>query len=243
MGSFFAGIKAGTLSGFLYVGGMAVFNVVLLYALYGDVLNFIQRQYSSVCASSVPINATNSVQQCFQSVLAVDIPYIAFVGFFVVLTYAGLFGLFYDSIPAKNAIVKGEFFGALAGFNLFIFGFSAYFFDFVSSVVSGVFMVAWTVVFGYFLGRLYRRYTAPVSVDSQDPSLLKVLVDGRDLTGRTRTFALTSSHKVRAELTTDASFREWQVTGSLTLEDPRSFETVVEVNGQGTLKGIVTKKY
>jgi hypothetical protein len=243
LGSFFAGVKAGTLGGFLYVGGTAVFNVVLLYALYGDVLNFIQAQYTNVCTTSVPVNATNSVQQCFASVIAVDIPYIAFVAFFVVLAYAGLFGLFYDSIPAKSAIVKGEFFGGLAGFNLVVFGFSAYFFDVPSSIASGIFMVAWTAVFGYFLGRLYRRYTRPVSLSSQDPGLLRVLVDGKDLTGRTRTFALTSSHKVRAELASDASFREWEVTGNLTVEDPRSFETVVEINGEGSLKGVVTRKY
>ena len=243
MGSFFAGVKAGTLSGLLYVGGTALFNVALLYVIQPDVLNFIQRQYTSVCASGVPENATNSVQNCFASVVAVDVPYIAFVAFFIVLTYAGIFGILYDSIPVKNATVKGETFAIICGFNLVIFGFSAYFFDYESSVASGVFMVAWTALFGYLLGRLYKRYTRYVSIDSQDPALLKVMVDGRDLTGKTRTFALTSSHKVRAEVSDDASFREWEVTGDLAVEDPRSFETVVEIKGQGSLKGIVTRKY
>lgn len=243
MGSFFAGVKAGTLGGFLYVGGTAVFNVILLYALKADVLNFIQQQYSTVCAPGTVINATNSVEDCFASVVAVDVPYIAFVAFFVVLTYAGLFGILYDSVPIKSSLVKGEAFALVAGLNLFLFGFSGFFFDQTSFIASGVFLVAWTLVFGYILGRLYRRYTRPVSIDSHDPSLLKVMVDGRDLTGKTRTFALTSSHKLRAELTDDASFREWEVTGGVSVEDSRSFETVVEVNGEGTLKGIVTRKY
>jgi hypothetical protein len=243
LGSFFAGIKAGTLSGFLYVGGTAVFNVLLLYALKPDVLTFIQQQYTSVCTSGVPENATNSVQNCFASVIAVDVPYIAFVAFFIILTYAGIFGALYDSIPVRSPTVRGETFAIIAGFNLVIFGFSAYFFDYESSIASGLFMVVWTGIFGYFLGRLYKRYTRYVSLGSQDPALLKVMVDGRDLTGKSRTFALTSSHKLRAEVTDDASFREWEVTGNLTVEDPRSFETVVEVNGEGSLKGIVTRKY
>ncbi len=243
MGSFFAGVKAGTLSGFLYVGGTAVFNVMLLYALKPNVLDFIQQQYSTVCAPGTLSNATNSVEDCFASVVAVDVPYIAFVGFFVVLAYAGTFGILYDSLPSRSSMVKGEVFAAIAGLNLLVFGFSGFFFDMPSSVASGAFLAAWTLVFGYFLGRLYKRYTRPVSVDSQDPSLLKVVIDGRDLTGKTRTFALTSSHKLRAELTDDASFREWEVTGGLAVEDARSFETVLEVSGEGSLRGIVTRKY
>lgn len=243
MGSFFAGVKAGTLSGFLYVGGTAIFNVILLYALKPSVLEFIQRQYSTVCAPGTVINATSSLEDCFASVVAVDVPYIAFVGFFVVLTYAGIFGILYDSLPTRSPLVKGEIFAALAGFNLLVFGFSGFFFDEPSFVASGVFLAAWTLLFGYFLGRLYKRYTGPVSMESQDPTLLKVVVDGRDLTGKTRTFALTSSHKLRAELSDDASFREWEATGGLVVEDVRSFETVVEVSGEGTLKGIVTRKY
>ncbi|MDG7011119.1 MAG: hypothetical protein JRN57_03265 [Nitrososphaerota archaeon] len=243
MGSFFAGVKAGTLGGFLYVGGTAVFNVILLYALKPQVLDFIQQQYSTLCAPGTLANATNGVEECFASVVAVDVPYIAFVAFFVVLTYAGLFGILYDSVPTKNPTVKGEIFAGVAGINLLVLGFSGFFFDEQSFAASGVFLAAWTLLFGYLLGRLYKRYTRLVSVESQDPALLKVAVDGRDLTGKTRTFALTSSHKLRAELTEDASFREWEVTGGVTVEDARSFETVIEISGEGTLKGIVTRKY
>ncbi|MDG6990254.1 MAG: hypothetical protein JRM99_02400 [Nitrososphaerota archaeon] len=243
MGSFFAGVKAGTLGGFLYVGGTAVFNVALLYLLKPDVLGFIQQQYSTLCTPGAVVNATSGLEECFSSVVAVDVPYIAFVAFFVVLAYAGLFGILYDSIPSGSPTLKGEFFAMVAGVNLFVFGYSGFFFDEPSSIATGVFAAVWTAVFGYLLGRLYKRYTRPVAVGSDDPALLKVMVDGRDLTGRTRTFALTSSHKLRAELTNDASFREWQVTGGVTVEDSKSFETVVEINGEGTLKGVVTSKY
>ena len=69
------------------------------------------------------------------------------------------------------------------------------------------------------------------------------MVDGRDCTGKARTFATTSSHKVRAEAAEDASFKEWEAAGGITLEDVRSFETVMEVNGDGKLTGKVGTKY
>ena len=79
--------------------------------------------------------------------------------------------------------------------------------------------------------------------ESEDGGLLRVVVDGRDTTGRTRTFAATSSHRLRAEVGEGASFREREATGGVTLEDPRPIETVMEVNGEGTLRGRVTTKY
>lgn len=236
-------MKAGTLSGLIYVGGTAIFNVFLLYALKPQVLDLIQQQYSTLCAPGTAINATTSVEDCFASVVAVDVPYIAFIAFFVVLTYAGIFGIVYDSIPGRSSTVKGEVFAAVAGCNLLVFGLTAYVFDEPSLVASGTFLAVWTLIFGYFLAMLYRRYTRLVTIESQDPSLLRVVVDGKNLTGKRRTFALTSSHKLRAELADDASFREWEVTGGLSVEDSRSFETVVEVNGEGSIKGAVTRKY
>jgi len=243
LGSFFAGVKAGTLGGILYVGGTSIFNVLLLYALKPDVLNYIRMNYAADCAPGTLSNATISLQDCFASVVALDVPLTAFEAFFVVLTFAGLFGIFYDSLPGGSPTVKGEAFAAMTATTLFAFNSLGFFFDLPSVVASAVFLVAWTVILGYLLGRLYRRYSRPVSIESQDPSLLKVVVDGRNLTGKTRTFALTSSHRLRADLADDASFREWVVTGGLTVEDTRSFDTVVEVNGEGSLKGIVTRKY
>jgi hypothetical protein len=242
LGSFFAGIKAGTLGGILYVGGMALFNVVLLYAFQKDVLASIHQAYPTACPLVPSVNGT-SVQDCFASVVAVDVPFRAFVAFFVVLLYSGLFGMYHDLLPSLGTIAKGMAVAALVAANLVFFGFAGYIFDSQSALVTSLFLVGWTAVFGYFLGRLYKRYTRLVGFESQDPGMLRVVVDGRDVTGRSRTFARTSSHKLRAELSEDASFREWEVGGGVTLEDPRSFETLMEINGDGTLKGKVTGKY
>jgi len=241
LGSFFAGIKAGTLSGVLYVGGMAVFNVVLLYALQSSALNAISQAYPKDCPRIA--NATGSAADCFQSVVAVDVPFIAFVAFFITLIYAGVFGLYYDSLPTRGSTIKGLIFAAVIGLSLVFFGFSGYVFDSESGVATTLMMLLWTPLFGYLLGRFYKKYTREVEFSSQDPGLLKVVVDGRDSTGRVKTFATTSNHKLRAEVAEDASFREWQATGGISLEDARSFETTMEVNDNGKLVGMVGTKY
>jgi len=241
LGSFFAGIKAGTLSGIIYVGGIAVFNVVLLYALQPHVLQAISTAYPQSCPM-VP-NVNGSAADCFQSVIAVDVPFIAFVGFFIALIYSGIFGLYYDWLPNRGATLKGLVFAAIIGFNLVFFGFSGYVFDSESGTATGVLMILWTPVFGYLLGRLYKKYTRVVEFSSQDSSLLRIVVDGRDSTGRAKTFATTSNHKLRAEVSEDASFKEWEPTEGIALEDARSFETSMEVNGNGKLVGKVGTKY
>ena len=242
MGSFFAGIKAGTLGGIVYVGGMAIFNVLLLYALKADVLASINQAYPLTCPLTPNVNGT-TVEDCFTSVVALDVPFRAFVAFFIALLYAGLFGTYHDHLPKLGSTTKGLVAGGVVGGNLAFFGFAGYIFDSQSALATGGFLVAWTIVFGFILGRLYRRYTRAVSFESQDRSMLRIYVDGRDTTGGSRTFAATSSHRLRAEVTEGASFKEWEAVGGITLEDPRSFETTMEVNGDGALRAKVASKY
>jgi len=247
MGSFFAGIKAGTLGGILYVAGFAAFNVVLLYALKPDVLTAINQ--SNPVACPLVQNVNGSVQDCFDLVLSVSVPFSAFVSIFVVLFTSGLFGLYYDSLPGRSAIIKGLFFGAIVVFCMIfvvplVFGLGLiYAFNFSSGVATAVFLLCWTPVFGYLLGRLYKKYTRAVEFSSQDPALLKVVVDGRDSTGRVKTFATTSSHRLRADIEEGASFREWEATEGIALEDSRSFETTMEVKDGGKIVGKVGPKY
>jgi hypothetical protein len=241
LGSFFAGIKAGTLAGIVYVGGIAVFNVLLLYALQSSALNAISRADPAQCP--VIANLNGSAADCFSSVVAVDVPFIAFVAFFITLLYAGAFGMYYDSVPTRSTTIKGLTLGVIVGANLLFFGFSGYVFDSESALATGLLMLAWTPLFGYLFGRLYKKYTRLVEFKSQDGELLRVIVDGRDYTGKARTFAATSTHKVRAEVSDDASFKGWTQNGGVTLEDPKSFETGMEVSGDGGVLGKVGKKY
>ena len=251
MGSFFAGIKAGTLGGILYFGGLAVFNVAILYALQSEFLAWVESHGSTVygnttLASACPlvpsVNGT-SATQCLSLVASLAVPVWSFVGFFVGLAFAGLLGTYYDSLPTRSPTVKGGMIAALLAIVLVTFIPVGFFFNLEVSALTSAFLVVWTGVFGFVLGGLYRRYSRLVTVESQDTALLKVVVDGKDLTGKARTFALSSIHRLRAEVSNDASFREWEASGGLAVEDLRSFETVLEVNGEGTLKGIVTRKY
>ena len=247
MGSFFAGVKAGTLSGIVYAGGLSVFAVAVLVAFKADVLAYIAQPQEFAIACGVTGSAINSTALglCYSSQFSLFVPFMAFAVFFVVLFWAALFGIWYERLPGQNAVTKAEVMAAVMVLVSFlVIGLPyGYAFNYDTTLVTDAFLIVWSALFGYVMARLYGRYTRPVTVESQDPDLLRVIVDGKDYTGKTRTFALTSSHKLRAELTEDASFREWEVSGGLAVEDPRSFETVVEVNGPGSLKGIVTRKY
>ena len=246
MGSLLGGVKAGTLSGILYMGGLALFNAAVLYAFQADVVHALsQPPYNAYCVLTGGSNSTftGTPQDCFDSVVTVLIPVAAFLGFFVTLAFAALLGTYYEVIPTRNALVKGEAVATATGVVLFLAGLSGEYFTDSAGYVVSVFFVAWTAFFGLVMTRLYLRYTRRVEFECQYPDLLRVIVDGRDLTGKWRTFATTSSHKVRAEVSDDASFREWEGNGGVSLEDPRSFETVMEVGGDGALRGKVSAKY
>ncbi len=237
MGSFFAGVKAGTLAGVVYVGGLALFNVLLPYAFKSDVLNIISQTYPQSCVPAESVNATAiAVEDCFSSVVVVYMPLVAFLGFLVSLVYSGIFGAFYEYFPGRGA-VKGETLGVIVGISLLLLNLVGVYFDFTAKVAIVTFFFAWTIVYGLLMGKLYSRYTRTVQVVSQDDKSLRILVDGRDYTGKTRTFAARSSHNVKAKVEEGSSFKEWSVSGGVQVEDARSFETTMEVEGDGVLKG------
>jgi hypothetical protein len=242
LGSFFAGIKAGTLGGILYLGGLALFNVFLLYALKQDVLTVIHNNYSQVCTQTATVNST-SIDDCFYSVVAVYVPFIAFLGFFVSLLYAGIFGRYFDRMPGKGPVFKGETLAAIVGVNLLLFNLTGVYFDVPARLGLGAFFFVWTVVYGYAVGKLYKKYTRVVRFESVDPASVRIFVGGRDYTGKAVSLAHTSTHQIRADVADDASFKEWTISGGITVDDPRSYETAMEVNGDGLLKAQSAKKY
>jgi len=215
------------------VGGIAFFNTLLLLVLKPAVLSAIQ---------SANLCPTGGLEGCFYLVLEYDVPFLAFIGFFIALLYSGAFGLLYDWFPG-GGIVRGECIAGIVGINLVVFGYSGFYFDSTSATAGGIFFLVWTAVFGYVIGKLYKRYTRLVSFQSEDPEALKVLLDGRDLTGKTRTLAVTSTHKLRADVSEGATFKEWVSSGGISLDDTRSFETTFDVNGDGLVKGRPGKKY
>lgn len=245
MGSFFGGIKAGTLSGVFYFSSLAIFNVVVLYAFKADTLTTLSTSFGQICTNAAPTNSTisGSVEDCFTSVVTILVPLFAFVGFFLSLLYAGLFGMYYEYLPGARAWYKGEVMALIVGLNLYLFRIEGAYFSNESAALVIAFFIGMTAVYGFLLGGRYEKYTSLISFSSLDDKLLRIMVDGRDLTGKSRTFATTSIHQLRAEVAEDASFKEWTTSGGVTVEDARSFDTVIEVNGKGSVSAQVGKKY
>ncbi len=237
MGSFFAGVKAGTIGGIIYLGGFALFNVLVLYASKDTTLTAFSQSLSQFCGGAAASGTfTGTPQECFDSVVTVLIPIIAFIGFFVALGLAGMFGKYYETFPGAHPLIRGEVIAAVTGGLLLLLGLTGVYFSQGDGLVLYVFFLAWTVVYGVIVGKLYRKYTRLVEIGSQDPATLRVMVDGKDYTGRSMTFALTSSHEVRAEASEGKSFKGWSASGGVRVEDARSFETTIEVEGDGVLR-------
>jgi hypothetical protein len=236
LGSTLAGIKAGTLAGAAYMGGLAIANVAVLYAFKADTLSSLSQLASCASAASTNSTAAETAEQCLNSVVSVTIPIEGLLAFFVSLIYAGVFGRFYERFPGKSPSARGVTVGVIAGFSLLVLGPTIVYFGLAEMVAITTFFIAWTFVYGLLIGRLYKRYTREVQFANRDGKALRVLVDGRDCTGKTLTFATRSSHAVKAKVREGKSFRGWSVSGGVTVEDPRSLETTMNVEGDGVLK-------
>ena len=243
MGSFFAGVKAGTLAGIVYMGGMGAFNAALLYALKPEVLSAISAAYPQVCGAAGGSNATAlAVEDCFSSVVVVYVPLLAFLGFFVAMICSAVFGAVYESIPGRTPAARGTILGIAVGFSLVMLNLVGIYFDPTAKIATVACFLGLTFTYGVLMGKLYRRYTRQVEFVSRDGGALKILVDGHDFTGKARTFAARSSHTVRAEPGEGAEFKEWAASGGVHLEDPRSFETTMDVEGDGVLSAKAARK-
>ncbi len=241
MGSAFAGVKAGILAGMVNAGSIGLFNVLLLYGLKGDVLQFLSANLPSACGG-VAGGFRPTPEECFSSVVLVYIPYFTFLGFVISLVFAAAYGILYERLPGQSPRVKAASIGLLLLIALLYLGLAGLSFEYTARILISIFDVAATAVYAVILGGLYRRYTRSVEFVSQDENSLKIIVDGRNLTGKTRTFHLRSSHEVKGETSEGSSFKEWAISGGVSIEDPRSFRTTMEVNGDGMLKAFSAKK-
>jgi uncharacterized protein DUF6789 len=237
-----AGIKAGVIAGIAYIGTLAAANLVLLYVSRQDILNYITSNFSLVCSPVNSVNAT-SIQDCFNSLAPVYLPFIAFFGFFVTLVYSAVFGRLYDRLPGRSPVLKGMTVAPLAAITLVYFQLLGFTFELSATEALVVVLLVSTIAYGILLGRFYKRYTRLIQFVSEDESGLRIVVGRSDLTGKTCTLAANSSHNIEAKVSDDSSFKGWSVSGGVAVEDAKSFETTMEVNGDGLLKGLVAKKY
>jgi hypothetical protein len=235
-------VKAGVIAGLAYIGALAAFNLSVLYVAKQDVLSYISTNFSQLC-SPAGSPGRSTVQDCFDSLAPVYIPYIAFSGFFVTLAFSAAFGRMYDRIPGKGQSFKGLLIAPLVAATLVLLQLVGFTFELAATEALIVVVLGSTVAYGLLLGSFYRRYTRLIRFESEDLSSLRILVDSSDLTGRTATLAAKSTHNVEAKVEGDSSFKGWTVSGGVTVEDAKSFETSMEINGDGLLKGLVSKKH
>jgi hypothetical protein len=241
MGSTVAGVKAGVLAGVLYVGSLAIVNVIILYAAKPAVMQWVGANFQQLCPPTTATANSTTLADCFSSLAPVYLPYIAFIAFFISLLYAAVFGRLYEYIPGRSS-TKGVAIGVVIAINLIVFQLVGITFNPRATMGLTVFLIAATFAYGFILGDLYTRYTRTVRFLSEDKSL-KIIVDRSDCTGKTKTYATKSTHNVRADTTGDTSFKEWVVSGGVTVEDARSFETSMEIDGDGMLKALVSRRY
>lgn len=237
-----AGIKAGVIAGIAYIGTLAVANLAILYLSRPDILAFITNHFNDVCSPVNSVNAT-SIQDCFNSLAPVYLPFIAFFGFFVALVYSAVFGRVYDRLPGHAPALKGMMIAPLAAISLVYLQLLGFTFELSATEALVAVLLASTVAYGVILGRFYKRYTRVIQFVSENDSALRIIVGRTDLTGKTNTLAANSTHNIEAKVTDDSSFKGWSVSGGVAVEDAKSFETTMEVNGDGLLKGLVAKKY
>jgi hypothetical protein len=229
LGSALGGVKAGIIAGILFAGSIGLFDIATLYVWQGDVQTAIAQNGCGTGAVTF--------SDCILSVVTVLVPLYMFGILLVSLFFAFLFGRFFEGLPGKTYRNRGVLVGLVLLIAILGLGLGGWTFNLPVRIVGAVFNVSMAVVYGMVLGRLYRRYTREVEFMSRDGSPLRVIVDGKNVTGKTRTLSLRSTHKLRGEAEEGASFKEWSSSGGVLVEEPKSFETSFEVQGDGVLKG------
>jgi len=235
-------VKAGILAGIVFSGSIGLFNVLLLYLLRADVLQFLSTNLASACGGARAGGALPTPEECFSSVIAVYVPFFSALGFVVSLVFAAMYGIFFEYLPGQSYRVRAGSVGLLLLIALLYLGLAGLSFEYLARVVISLFDLAITAVYAVILGTLYKRYTRVVEFVSQDEESLKIIVDGRNLTGKRRTFHLRSSHEVKGVTKGESSFKEWATSGGVSVEDAKSFKTTIEVEGDGMLKGFLSKR-
>src|SRR2546427_1926171 len=100
---------------------MGLFNVLLLYALKGDVLQFLSANLPSACGG-VAGGVRPTPEECFSSVVLVYIPYFIFLGFVISLVFAAAYGILYEHLPGQSPRVKAASMGLSSSTRCFTLG-------------------------------------------------------------------------------------------------------------------------
>lgn len=170
--------------------------------------------------------------------LEYSIPYtVVLTGAVLGVLVGVLYGMYFEYIPGTTYAIRAIGLGLILLVLMIVIGgagnYSAT--DETELAILRAFDTVAMLGYAFILCRLYRRLTREVQFDSPNPEKLKITVDGRNYTEKTRTLGIHSSHKVKATLE-KGQFHQWLVSGGVTVEDPKSPETKMKVDGDGLLK-------
>lgn len=228
MASGLAGAKAGILGGIFFAAVAGLANWALMEAFSSTVLQVL----STISYCSGPVGTP---QACLSTLINTNIPTLAVLQGASGILFGALYGMYFEFLPGNGYRIKAVAAGILMLVVLLFLGLAGITIDrtqqVIMYVVDVVCMMGYVVITAHF----YREYTREVKFESPNPEKLKITVDHKNYTGKTKTLSLHSNHTVRAPSESGA-FHAWLVSGGVSVLDSKSFETTMRVDGDGLLK-------
>jgi hypothetical protein len=238
LGSSFAGVKAGILAGIFLAGIIGAFNILLLYAMKTSTIDALRQMPD--CLSVVATNSTNPLEACFSVVTTELVPaFTVFPIFIISLIFGFIYGRLFERFPGRSYFVKALIISYAMALVIAYLGL-----EISATVTQRLYLTGFDLLaaggFAYLLALFYKRYTRVVEFSSAGSDPVKILIKGRNLTGKSATFSTRSSHKIVADASGSKVFKEWACSGGVTVEDAKSYETVMRVDGNGMIKAYST---
>jgi len=224
-----AGAKAGILGGIFFGAAVGLFNIALLEIFSGSVLQAFQT--SALCTT-----ATVTPQDCLSSLLTTYIPtFVIFPTAISGILLGALYGMYFEFLPGRGYEIRAVAIGMAMLIVLLVFGVAGVTADQTQRAIMYAFDTFAMLVYALIVARFYRKYTREVKFESSKPQKLKITVDKKNYTGKTKTLSFHSTHTVRAPSESGA-FHQWLVSGGVSVLDAKSFETTMRVEGDGLLQ-------
>ncbi len=222
------------MGGAFFAGSIGVFNYLLLLVLKSSVLTVLAQ--TQVCSGASPTNSTQAVGNCYVALVSVLLPLTVFLIFIAVIVFAFLFGSLFESLPGKGYRTKASIISCLVVLTMLFFGLEGVSTDTTQRLILIAFDIVAAAGFTHILGTFYRRYTWIVEFSTPESDPLEIVVGRKIANGKTLTFSTRSSHRIVARTPESRVFKEWTISGGVSVDDARSYETVFHVEGDGLLR-------
>ena len=187
----FAGAKAGILGGIFFAAAVGLVNWALMEAFSNTALQVLST--ISYCSGT-----EGTPQACLSTLINTNIPTLAVLQGASGILFGALYGMYFEFLPGNGYRIKAVAMGVLMLVVLLFFGLAGITIDRTQQVIMYAFDVVCMVGFVVITAHFYREYTREVKFESPNPEKLKITVDDKNYTGKTKTLSLHSNHTVRA---------------------------------------------